>query len=270
MPATPTAPSPASPNWTRQQTLAALHIYFQLPFGQLHRGQPKIKQIAQWIGRTPSSVALKLVNLASLDPQIVATGRAGMRNASKLDEAIWQELQTNWDAVALEAAAEYEKLATRHGLPANVDVIDELPEAPDIAEGKTRLATVEVRVNQARFRKAILASYNATCCISGLQHEKLVIASHIVPWSEDKQNRLNPQNGLCLSALHDKAYDQGLITVMPDYTVRVSRTLDIQIEDTFLMEALLRFDGHPIRLPEKLNPLPRFLLSHAKKFGFTN
>lgn len=268
MPATPTGPSPAPPNWTRQQTLAALHIYFQLPFGQLHRGQPKIKQIAQWIGRTPSSVALKLVNLASLDPQIVATGRAGMRNASKLDQAIWQELQNNWDAVALEAAAEYETLATHHGLPANVDVIDELPEILEIAVGKTRLATVEVRVNQARFRKAILASYNATCCISGLQHEKLVIASHIVPWSEDKQNRLNPHNGLCLSALHDKAYDQGLITVMPDYTVRVSKTLLKNSAHTFTNNALHSFDKQPIRLPERFRPDPIFLKSHAEKFGF--
>ena len=268
MPATPTAPSPASPNWTRQQTLAALHIYFQLPFGQLHRGQPKIKQIAQWIGRTPSSVALKLVNLASLDPQIVATGRAGMRNASKLDQAIWQELQNNWDAVALEAAAEYETQATRHGLPANVDVIDELPEVPEIAEGKTRLATVEVRINQARFRKAILASYNATCCISGLQHEKLVIASHIVPWREDKQNRLNPHNGLCLSALHDRAYDQGLITVMPDYTVRVSKNLKCHPTSSFLSESLICFDLKPIRLPERFKPNPAFLISHAQRFGF--
>jgi putative restriction endonuclease len=177
------ASAKTSPNWTRQQTLAALHIYFQLPFGQLHRGQPKIKQVAQWIGRTPSSVALKLVNLASLDPQIVASGRKGMANASTQDRAIWQELQGNWDAVALEAPAEYETLATRHGLPANVEVIDELPEVAEIAEGKTRLATIEVRVNQARFRKAILASYNATCCISGLQHENQVIASHIAPWT---------------------------------------------------------------------------------------
>ena len=269
MPATPTAPSPASPNWTRQQTLAALHIYFQLPFGQLHRGQPKIKQIAQWIGRTPSSVALKLVNLASLDPQIVATGRAGMRNASKLDQAIWQELQNNWDAVALEAAAEYETLATHHGLPANVDVIDELPEILEIAVGKTRLATVEVRVNQARFRKAILASYNATCCISGLQHEKLVIASHIVPWSEDKQNRLNPHNGLCLSALHDKAYDQGLITVMPDYTVRVSKALMIKDANNFLAASLASLHGWPIKLPQKFIPEKAFLAAHARKFGFS-
>jgi putative restriction endonuclease len=265
MPATSKTASPTSPNWTRQQTLAALHIYFQLPFGQLHRGQPKIKQIAQWIGRTPSSVALKLVNLASLDPQIVASGRKGMANASTQDKAIWQELQDNWDAVALEAAAEYETLATSQGLPANVDVIDELP---DIAEGKTRLATVEVRVNQARFRKAILASYNATCCISGLQHEKLVIASHIVPWSEDKQNRLNPQNGLCLSALHDRAYDQGLITVMPDYTVRVSKALVTQAHNAYLISSLLCFDKQPISMPEKFKPSPEFLASHAKRFGF--
>jgi putative restriction endonuclease len=272
MPAPSKAASPTSssnpPNWTRRQTLAALHVYFQLPFGQLHRGQPKIQQIAQWIGRTPSSVALKLVNLASLDPQIVASGRKGMANASTQDKAIWQELQSNWDAVALEAAAEYETLATSHGLPANVDVIDELPEIPDIAEGKTRLATVEVRVNQARFRKAILASYNATCCISGLQHEKLVIASHIVPWSEDKQNRLNPQNGLCLSALHDRAYDQGLITVMPDYTVRVSSKLKNGLSNPFTTEALLRFDGLSIKLPERFRPKQEFLALHAHRFGY--
>lgn len=74
-------------------------------------------------------------------------------------------------------------------------------------EGRMRSAWVQVRINQARFRKSVLTSYNATCCISGLQHEKLVIASHIVPWRMDSKNRLNPQNGLCLSALHDKAYD---------------------------------------------------------------
>ena len=33
----------------------------------------------------------------------------------------------------------------------------------EIAEGKTTIALVQVRVNQARFRRAILASYNSTC-----------------------------------------------------------------------------------------------------------
>ncbi len=92
--------------------------------------------------------------------------------------------------------------AEQNGLPPFVDVLDEVP---DIAEGKTTTAIVQVRVNQARFRRAILASYNATCCMSGLRVPKLLVASHIVPWSIDTQNRLNPSNGLCLSALHDHA-----------------------------------------------------------------
>lgn len=256
---------PRNPNWNRAETLAALNIYLLLPFGQLHRNQPKIKELASWIGRTPNSVALKLVNLASLDPQIVASGKRGMGNTSKLDEAIWHELLTDWDRVALEAVAEYEKLAMDHGLPPDADVADALEFIP---EGKTRLATVNVRVNQARFRKAVLAGYSGTCCISGLRHEKLVIASHIIPWAEDSKNRLNPQNGLCLSALHDRAYDQGLITVMPDFKIRVSKSLADLTGDAFLAESLQRFDGQAIQLPERFRPAPDFLASHAKRFGY--
>lgn len=252
-------------NWTRSQTLAALHIYLQLPFGQLHYRNPKIKQLAAWIDRTPSSVALKLVNLASLDPVIVASGRSGMANASNQDKAIWKELQANWDPIAFEAATAYEKLAQSHGLQADEDLLEEMPVQE---EGKTRSAIVQVRVNQARFRKAVLTSYNATCCISGLANEKLVIASHIVPWGVDTKNRLNPQNGLCLSALHDRAYDQGLITVMPDLKVRVAKTLRPQKDDAFIVESLLRFDGQSIRLPERFAPSPTFLEWHARRFGF--
>lgn len=258
-------------NWTRPQTLAALHIYLQLPFGQLHQRNPKIKQLAQWIGRTPGSIALKLVNLASLDPVIVASGRSGMGNASALDRQIWDELQANWDAVALDAAAEYERLALRNGVQADQDLLEEAPPSEELLaleEGKTRSAIVQVRVNQARFRKAVLASYNATCCISGLQHEKLVIASHIVPWSEDTKNRLNPQNGLCLSALHDRAYDQGLITVMPDFKIRVSPKVKASQGDRFITESLLRFDQQPIRFPDRFGPAPAFLEWHARRFGF--
>ena len=240
-------------NWTRPQTLAALHIYLQLPFGQLHQRNPKIKQLAQWLGRTPGSIALKLVNLASLDPMIVASGRAGMANASALDRRLWEELQTHWDA-------------NGHGEVADAELLE--TDSPVVEEGRSRSAIVQVRVNQARFRKAVLASYNATCCISGLRHEKLVIASHIVPWAEDTQNRLNPQNGLCLSALHDRAYDQGLITVLPDFTVRVSPKLKIASGDDFIKESLMRFDKQGIHLPERFGPSPVFLTKHAQRFGF--
>jgi putative restriction endonuclease len=258
-------------NWTRAQTLAALHVYLQLPFGQLHQRNPKLIELAQWIGRTPGSIAMKLGNLASLDPVIVSSGRTGMGNAAALDKRIWQELQANWDAVALEAAAEYDRLAQSHGVQPDPALLEELPPSEELLileEGRSRSATVQVRVNQARFRRAVLSSYNATCCISGLQHEKLVIASHIVPWSEDMHNRLNPQNGLCLSALHDRAYDQGLITVMPDFTVRVSPQVKASKGDSFITDSLLRFDRQPIRFPERFGPSPAFLTWHARRFGF--
>ena len=94
------------------------------------------------------------------------------------------------------------------------------------------------------------------------------MASHIVPWSVDKKNRLNPQNGLCLSALHDKAYDQGLLTVMPDHTIRVARNLQASEPDPFLNFALMQFHGKRIRMPERFRPSPDFLSAHASRFGF--
>jgi hypothetical protein len=255
----------ATIRWTRDETLAALHVYFQLPFGQLHQRNPLIQQLAEWIGRTPGSVALKLVNFASLDPQVRASGRAGMSNASQLDKLIWGELNEDWDLVAGDAARAFEQYGSEHGVTPGSDVAEEVPE---IAEGRTVTATVQVRVNQVRFRRAVLASYTARCCISGLAVPQLLIASHIVPWSMDAQNRLNPQNGLCLSALHDKAFDVGLITVLPNYTVRVSKALSGSDLDGFTKQALTSYDGRAIALPERFKPNPCFLEAHASRFGF--
>ena len=252
--------------WTREHTLAALHLYTLLPFGRLHSRAPEIQQLASWEGRTANSLAMKLVNFASLDPQITASGRAGLSGATNQDRSIWSELLNNWDEVAQEAIDAYTSLAISHGINADLPLLEEA--ATEFEEGRTRTATVQVRINQARFRKAVIASYGSTCCISGLHHHKLVIASHILPWSKDAQNRLNPQNGLCLSALHDRAYDQGLITVLPDYTVRVSAQLKTAPIDAFLQKSLIDCELKHIRLPERFLPNPAFLESHARQFGF--
>ena len=71
--------------WTEDETKLALFLYFQLPFGKLHSGTQEIVQLAAAIGRTPSSVAMKLSNFASLDPKITESGRKGLDGASKLD-----------------------------------------------------------------------------------------------------------------------------------------------------------------------------------------
>jgi predicted restriction endonuclease len=104
--------------------------------------------------------------------------------------------------------------------------------------------------------------------MSGLRVPKLLVASHIVPWSMDTQNRLNPSNGLCLSALHDRAYDQGLITVLPDFTIRVGEVLRHAELDPFAQTSLAQCQGQAIRLPERFRPASEFLEAHARRFGF--
>jgi putative restriction endonuclease len=81
---------------------------------------------------------------------------------------------------------------------------------------------VKVRVNQKIFWSSILAAYNNTCCITGIDNPDLLVAGHIVPWSADEQNRMNPRNGIAINTLHDRAFELGYVTIIPEYTIRVS------------------------------------------------
>ena len=89
--------------------------------------------------------------------------------------------------------------------------------------------------------------------MSGLAEPKLLVASHIVPWAQDKANRLNPANGLSLSAIHDRAFDQGLITLSDDYSVILSTTL-LQSEDPFVMKVFIPLANKQIQMPERFLP----------------
>src|SRR3546814_20257900 len=86
----------AKGNWTREQTLLAFQFYCETPFGQLHGRNKKVIELAGLIGRTPDAVAMKCVNIASLDPKVRARGRSGLSNASALDRQIWNEAHENW------------------------------------------------------------------------------------------------------------------------------------------------------------------------------
>ena len=73
----------------------------------------------------------------------------------------------------------------------------------------------------------ILQNYEKRCAISGINIPELLVASHIIPWADSTaQQKLNPENGICLSSLYDKAFDRGLITISPDdYTISLSSAL---------------------------------------------
>ncbi len=132
----------------------------------------------------------------------------------------------------------------------------------NILEGKTKEAIVKLRVNQHFFRKMILAAYNSKCCITGLPLEKLLVASHIVPWAKDSKNRLNPQNGLCLNALHDKAFDSGLLTIDESYHVVLSK--EILALDNKTIKLIRDTEGVKISFPNRFMPRQDFLQYHRE------
>lgn len=240
--------------WDRHDLVIAFNLYCQMPFGKIHSRNPVIVQVSGKMGRTPSSLAMKMLNFASLDPRIINSGRRGLGNAANSDRAVWQEFHADWEKAALEAQLwlKTENLFTPSAV-AESGTID--------YAGETKSATVEVRLKQSFFRQAVISSYKGRCCMTGLTDQRLLIASHIIPWSKDKTNRLNPSNGLCLSALHDKAFDKGLITVMPDLRIRVSKEL-LKAKDDFCDSAINSLDGKQIELPEKFLPSTEFLAYH--------
>jgi hypothetical protein len=242
-----------SQRWTEEQLKLAFYIYCQLPFGKLHSRNPIIIEMASFLDRTPDALAMKLVNFASLDPAIRSTGRKGLGNASISDQKIWDLFHNDWVSLANECET----------LLHNKKILLE-PEENDKQKdfvGETREQIVKIRVGQSFFRKSILASYECICCMSEVSVPELLVASHIIPWSEAKENRLNPSNGLCLSAIHDKAFDKGFLTVLPDYSIKVSKKI-LAYNNSEQINLLIKLDGKQIRQPSKFLPEKSFLEWH--------
>lgn len=245
--------------WSRQQLLIAFSLYCHLPFGKLHAKNPQIIEYAGRIGRTPSALAMKLVNIASLDPSITETGRSGLKGASNADRAMWDEMQSDWLAFSIKMND------AANAINNNVAVLTDFESCEDTDDytGVTKTVQVNVRVGQRFFRKAVLSAYREKCCITGLSDPRLLIASHIIPWKADDKNRLNPSNGLCLSALHDKAFDIGLISLNSDFRVIVSPSIQIYNDD-FLRRSILHYAGHAVAQPDKFRPQMDFISYHRE------
>jgi len=241
--------------WTRDQLLVAFSLYCKMPFGKMHSLNPDIIKYSNLIHRTPSALAMKLGNIASLDPEITSTGRKGLSGASETDRAMWNEMQSDWQTFAIET----------HRALAFFDNITELDtislDEPQNYIGKTKEVTSTIRIGQDFFRRSVLSAYNNRCCITGLSLPKFLVASHIVPWRADEKNRLNPMNGVCLSVIHDKAFDSGVITIDDNMTVRVSKKYRMN-SDPFFTEVVLSYDKKMIARPEKFYPRSDFLDYH--------
>jgi predicted restriction endonuclease len=119
------------------------------------------------------------------------------------------------------------------------------------------------RVGQSFFRRAVVANYNETCCVTGIADPRLLIASHIKPWGMDSENRHNPANGFLLSATFDRAFDRGLLTIDPNGRIVISKQLTCH-RNAETREFFARFDGSPIRRARRFSPDPLLLDWHNR------
>ena len=252
---------PKRENWSRDEHILAFELYSRIPFGSIHIRNPQIQHLATLIGRRVGAVSLKLANFSRLDPALQQRGIRGMPHGAKGEEEIWAEFARDPEALALESQR---ILADRVNEP--LETVAEIETFDLPPQGRDREAVVRVRVNQSFFRRRILSAYNFRCCVTGLGVKSLLVASHIAPWAEDKANRLNPRNGLCLNALHDRAFDRKLMWIEDGFMIRFSEKIkEAARDDRQIVDWLLSFEGKALRLPKRIAPDPALLGEHAKK-----
>lgn len=244
----------AGKRWSQDELLIAMNLYCKIPFSQFHQKNPKIITLAESIGRTPSSLSMKLCNLASFDPVHQARGVSGLKGASKADREVWDYAHEHWDEFIEASELLVESVSN-----------ESIKNFEDENQRQTTVETVvKSRRGQQFFRQVVLSAYEK-CCITSIPVEELLIASHIVPWSRYPSHRLNPSNGLCLNRLHDAAFDRGLMTISNQFTVVYSDTLLRQIDNSPALMIFEPYSGVEISLPERFPPDQNLLAIHRRE-----
>lgn len=106
-----------------------------------------------------------------------------------------------------------------------------------------RQELIKARVGQGQFRKRVLQKYENRCIITGIDNPRLLLASHIKPWAvSTNTERLNTENGLCLSPAYDRLFDIGLITFSSNGQLRISSQLGSQNAKRLYIQAGMQFD----------------------------
>jgi putative restriction endonuclease len=236
-------------DWSRDELIIAFNLYCRTPFGKINKSNGDIIRTANSIGRTPSSLGMKMCNFARFDPILRDRNVKGLEHGSKQDESIWKEFHEDWEGLAFES----QRAITEFKGERSKEIVDEEvfldSDVPTEAQ-----KSVRVRLVQRFFRETVLSGYNFSCAICRLNLPMLLNASHIIPWSVDKIRRADPRNGLSLCVLHDRAFDRGLISVDDGFRIILSGEVKIAGAPKLHRVGLLEIEGKKIRLPDKFRP----------------
>lgn len=245
--------------WTREEMILVLNLYLKLPFGKMDSRTQEVIDMANIIGRTPNAVALRLVNFASYDPLLKRRGIKGMSHGGTKCKEYWDEFINDREKLLFES----EKiLAEKEGTTIENKFTKEIEDISNDLTGITKMRLVKTRVNQNVFRKIVLANYDNKCALTGIDIPELLVASHIIPWSKNEKERLNPENGICLSSLYDKAFDIGLISFAEDNSVLFSTQLKSKINEKYFNTYFACIEKARLIAPKKYNINPQFLEWH--------
>ena len=244
-------------DWTHDEVVFALGLYFQIPWGKINQRNPVVIAAANLLGRTPGSLGRKMGNLGHFDPTLQARGVNGLTNGAKMDKIVWDEFADHREALATEYDRIRAQLQGHELAPADDDLIKTPP-------GLEGVHLTKYRKNQSFFRASVLSAYDGACCITGINDARLLVASHIRPWSkcENGEDRTRTENGLCLSALYDKAFDKGLFTIDSHFKIKLSPSLKDHLTTESYNQHFALLDNRQIELPSRGKPAKVFLEYH--------
>ncbi|MBN1993546.1 MAG: HNH endonuclease [Anaerolineae bacterium] len=256
--------------WTHEELLLVLNLYHKIPFGQFDHRTPKVIELAKLIGRTSNAVAMQLNNFVALDPYHQNRGIKGLRPPGELARKLWAEAQNDWVNIVLESETILENLTQPDTVKIQQTSAEKPPTLLKQPEGPTETERLtKIRLGQRFFRESIMANYHQRCCICGIPIPELLIASHIIPWTDREDLRLNLCNGLCLCALHDRAFDRGFLTIDAGYTVVISPMVDRYMPQEGVDRGLMVYKARPISLPDRFLPDKSFLEVHQNEYFIT-
>ncbi len=242
----------------KRRTNSCPESLFKIVFWKITFSTPEIIHLANLIGRTASSVDMRLNNFASVDPYHQQRGIVGLKGGLKQVQPIWNEFINNKDELLFESER---ILAEKEHISIENKFSDALRDIANL-KGEYKLREVKTRVNQNVFRQIVIANYNGKCAVSGIDIPDLLLASHILPWSKNEQERLNPENGICLSPLYDRAYDKGYIGITEKFEILLSNELKKKSKADYFNYHFASLVGTKIILPKKYYPNKEFLQFH--------
>lgn len=249
--------------WTREEVLLTINLYCKLPYRKLRQSTQEVRELAHLLNRTPSAISKRCCNYVQFDP-VESKRVKGFTRAAKMDRSVWAEVNGDWESFATECEQIENRIREQQPVPLSQETVVAFPSETSFPIGASVEQIARVRIGQRFFRSAVLTAYNHRCCVTGIQHDALLVASHIRPWreSDPRTERTNPRNGLCLSSLYDKAFDAGLMTIDEEYRIIFSTSVLSCAPQEVAQIFFHCYEGKQLMLPDRFTPEQQFFEYH--------